>query len=423
MGGRIFISVVVLLIGSDLAVGEDWPQFHGPRQDNRSTDTGLLKQWPEGGPGLVWRVAELGHGFASVAIAEGMIYTTGETGGDNVITAMDMAGNKLWRRKNGPAYMRSHPGTRSTPTIAEGKLYNLSGVGNLICIDAKTGSPVWTVDIMEKFGGRIPRWGIAESPVIDGDNVICFPGGEDVGMVALNKDTGDTVWTSRDIGDMPGYATAVIVDYQGLRQVVTQTSHSIVGVAAQTGKLLWKYPHKVSHEANCDTPLYHDGHLFVFGTWGRGATMLKLNVRGEDCTVEEIWRTRELDNEHGGVMIVDGYLYGQADGDHKDRHLACLEAATGKTMWTARQLAGRASATLTFAEGLFYVVSDRAEVALVRPAPKRLEILSQFQLPKDGKGELRARPVVCGKRLYIRHGEYLYAYEIREKTAEAEPAR
>jgi len=417
MGGRVLISIVALVIGFGSALGEDWPGFHGPRRDNRSSETGLLVQWPEGGPELAWNVGELGYGFASVAVVDGMIYTTGEIAGDNVITAMDLAGEKLWHRKNGPAYKRSHPGTRSTPTIAEGKLYNLSGVGNLICIDAKTGSPVWTVDILEKYGGRVPRWGIGESPVVDGDNVICFPGGKEVGMVALNKDTGRTVWTCTGIGDMPSYATAVIIDYKGLRQIATLTSHSVVGVAADTGKLLWKYPHVVRLEANCDTPLYQDGRLFVFGTWGRGATMLKLNVRDKDCSVEEIWRTKELDNEHGGVMIVDGYLYGQADGDHKNRHLACLEAATGKTMWIASELAGRASATLTFAEGLFYVVSDRGEVALVRPNPKRLEIISEFQLPKAGKGEVRARPVICGKRLYIRHGEFLYAYDIREKQA------
>jgi outer membrane protein assembly factor BamB len=194
------------------------------------------------------------------------------------------------------------------------------------------------------------------------------------------------------------------------------TSKSAIGVAADTGKLLWQYPHTVRFEVNCDTPLYHEGHLYLFGTYARGATKLKLNIKGSACSVERVWHTTELDNEHGGVMIVDGYLYGQADSNHKKRRLACLDLKTGKTMWTAFELAGRASATLTFADGLFYVVSDQGEVALVRPNPKRLEIVSQFQLPKDGKDEVRARPVVCGGRLYIRHGEFLYAYDIRAKA-------
>jgi outer membrane protein assembly factor BamB len=299
--------------------------------------------------------------------------------------------------------------------VADGKLYNLSGTGNLICIDAKTGSTVWGLNILDEFDGRMVTWGMSESPLVDGDNVMCFPGGEEIGMVALDKDTGQTRWTCVEIGDKPSYATATIIDCQGLRQILTMTSESAVGVAAETGKLLWKYPHKVRFEANCDTPLYHDGHVYLFGTYGYGATKLKLNVAGDSCSVEKIWHTSELDNEHGGVMITDGYLYGQADANHKQRHMACLEATTGKTMWTARELAGRASATLTFAEGMFYIVSDQGVVALVKPNPKRLEIVSKFELPEDGESEVRARPVVCGGRLYIRHDQILYVYDVRAK--------
>jgi len=419
-GLRASLAITILLIGLQTAVAEDWPQFHGPRRDNRSAGTGLLKSWPESGPDLVWRADALGHGFASVAIVDGVIYTTGDLEKATVITAMDLSGKQIWQRKNGPAYRGSHPGTRSTPTLADGKLYNLSGTGNLICINAKTGSTIWAMNILEQFNGRTIQWGISESPLIDGDKVICFPGGEEIGMVALDKETGQTVWTCTGVGDKPSYATATIIDYQGLRQIVTMTSGSAIGVAADSGRLLWKYPHTVRYGANCDTPLYHDGHIYLFGTYAYGATKLKLDVRGNECSVEKIWHTTELDNEHGGVMIVDEHLYGQADANHKQRHLACLEAQTGKTMWTARELAGRASATLSFADGMLYIVSDQGEVALVRPNPERLEIVSQFELPKDGQGEVRARPVVCGGRLYIRHAEFLYAYDIRGKTPETE---
>lgn len=406
-------AVVVCLIAFNLAVAEDWPQFHGPRRDNRSRETGLLKRWPEGGPKLVWKAQGLGQGFSTVAIADSIIYTTGNIGRDTVITAMDMSGKDIWKRKNGPAYRRSHPGTRSTPTIVEGKLYNLNGDMDLICMDARTGSTIWAVDLIEKFGGRMISWGISESPLVDGDNVICCPGGKVVSMVALDKDTGDIRWTCIGAGDKPGYASAMLVDYKGLRQIVTLMSGAAIGVAAETGKLLWRYPQKVRFDANCDMPIYHNGHVFLFGTWGRGATKLKLNVEDDDCSVEEVWRTNELDNEHGGVMIVDGYLYGQADGDHRRRHWACLEMKTGKTMWTARELYGERSASLTFAEGMLYVLSDIGEVGLVRPNPKRMEIVSRFELPKGGKGEVYAHPVIFGGRLYIRHGEFLYVYDVR----------
>jgi outer membrane protein assembly factor BamB len=195
MDVKVSFVLFLSLIALRSALAEDWPQFHGPRRDNRSTETGLLRQWPEGGPELAWRKEDLGHGFASVAIADGMIYTTGNIAGDAVITAMDLAGEKLWQRKNGPAYKRSHPGTRSTPTVVDGKLYNLSGTGNLICINAKTGSPVWALNMLEKFDGRMITWGISESPLVDGDNVICCPGGKEVFMAALDKDTGLTRWT------------------------------------------------------------------------------------------------------------------------------------------------------------------------------------------------------------------------------------
>lgn len=410
---RVLLAIAILLIGLHTAAAEDWPQFHGPRRDNCSADTGLLKRWPAGGPKLLWKAENLGPGYSSVAIADGMIYTTGDIDKATVITALDMSGEQLWQTKNGPAYKGPHRGTRSTPTVADGRLYNLSGTGNLICVDSKTGSTVWAVNILDKFEGRMTRWGISESPLVDGDKVICLPGGRQIGMVALDKNTGRVRWTCTSIGDKPGYATATIIDYKGLRQILTVTSESAIGVAAETGKLLWKYPHTVRLEANCDTPLYHDGHVYLFGTYGYGATKLELNVHADDCSVEKVWHTTELDNEHGGVLIVDGYLYGQADANHRQRHLACLEAETGTTMWTALELAGRASATLTFADGMFYVLSDQGEVALVRPNPKRLVIVSRFQLPDDGKGEVRARPVVCGGRLYIRHDQILYVYSVR----------
>jgi len=420
MGGRMTLATVVSLIALNSALAEDWPQFHGPRRDNRSRETGLQRRWREGGPELIWRAQELGHGFSTVAIADGMIYTTGNIEQDTVITALDLSGERLWQRKNGAAYKRAQPGARSTPTVVEGKLYNLNGDGNLICLDAKTGSTIWAVNVLQRFEGRMIEWGISESPFVDGNNVICCPGGEAVSMVALDKDTGQTRWTCHGAGDKPSYTSPMIVDYLGLRQIVTLMSDSAIGVAADTGELLWQYPHKVRFGVNCDTPIYHEGHVFLFGTWGRGATMLKLNVEGNGCSAEEIWRTPELDNEHGGVVLVDGYLYGQADGDHKLRHWACLEMKTGDTMWTSRELAGSRSATQTFADRMLYVVSDSGEVALVRPNPKRLEIVSQFQLPKEGQGAVWAHPVICGGRLYIRHGEFLYAYDIRAKVPASE---
>lgn len=392
---------------------EDWPQFLGPRRDNRSAETGLLREWPASGPPLLWRAQGLGHGYSTVAVAEGMIYTTGDMDEDLVITALDLSGNVVWQQKNGKAFTRAYPGSRSTPTIHEGKLYHINGHGNLVCLDAKSGGLLWLVDCMERFEGREVEWGVAESVLVDGPNVICTPGGEQVALAALDKDTGETRWTCTGVGDRHAYTSPAMVEYQGLRQIVTMMAASAVGVEAETGRLLWQYPYEAPYGVNCNTPLYDNGHLYLFSTWGRGATKLRLVVEGRNCSVETVWHTRELDNEHGGVILVDGYLYGHADGDHKHRHQACLNAETGETMWVSDELAGQASAAVTFADGLLYVVTDRGEIALVRPNPERMDIVSRFHLPHGGLGPVWAYPVVCGGRLYIRHGEFLYAYDIR----------
>jgi outer membrane protein assembly factor BamB len=379
-----------------------------------STDTGLLKQWPEDGPKLLWTAEGLGQGWATVAIADGQLHTAGNIGDDTIITTLDPNGQELWRAANGPAFKGSHRGARATPTVVGGRLYHLNGDGYVVCLDAATGERIWATNILEQFGGRNIQWALSESLLVDEGRVICCPGGEEVSFVALDADTGDTLWQCTGVGDKPGYAAPILVEYGGLRQVVTMMSASAVGIAADTGTLLWRYPHEVRFEANCTSPLYHDGHVALFGTWGRGATLLKLTVTGKTCTAEEVWRTTELDNEHGGVILLDGYLYGHSDGDHKDRHLTCLDMATGKTMWTADELAGDRSATVTFADGMLYLMTDRAEVALIRPNPERLEIVSQFRLPEGGKGAAYAHLVVCGGRLHIRHGDFLYVYDVRD---------
>jgi outer membrane protein assembly factor BamB len=268
----------------------------------------------------------------------------------------------------------------------------------------------------ERFGGRSTTWGLSESLLVDGQEVICCPGGVEVAMAALDKDTGKTVWTCTGLGEKPGYGSPILVEYGGLRQIVTMMGGSAVGVAAESGRLLWRYPHKVAMDVNVATPLYRDGRLAIFGTWGRGATLLRLNVRGDTCSVEEVWRTPELDNEHGGVVLVDGYLYGQADGNHRSRHWACLDWKTGKTMYSVPGLRTQRSGAVTYADGMIYAVSDLGTVALVPASPRSFQIVSQFRLPSAGSDPAWAHPVVCGRRLYLRHKDVLYAYVIRAKA-------
>ena len=393
----------------------EWPQFHGPRRDNKSTETGLLKTWPSGGPKLIWKTKGIGAGFSSVAIAEGMIYITGNIDKKTVITAMNFDGKVLWRTPNGPAYKRDKPGTRSTPTITGGKLFHMNADGDLICLEAKTGKRIWGFNILKKFQGRNVIWALAESPLVDGQKVICRPGGKKIGMVALDKDTGKTIWTCEGIGDKPGYSSSILAEYQGLRQIIALMEKNAVGVAADDGRLLWKFSHKVNYNENILRPVYHDGRVVVSASHGKGTTGLKLNVKGKECSAEKVWKNNKMNNQHGGLVLVDGYVYGHSQSGG----WMCFELATGKTTYTSRELRSK-SGCLTYADGMLYVMTQDRKVALVPADPKGFKIAGRFTLPKHRfmRSEVRkyswAHPVVCGGRLYIRYDNNLQVYNVKK---------
>ncbi|HUT34884.1 MAG TPA: PQQ-binding-like beta-propeller repeat protein [Planctomycetota bacterium] len=402
---------LLLALSLGQASGADWPQFHGPGRDNTSAETGLRKEWPEGGPKLLWTARGIGHGFACVAVAHGLIYITGSVGNDTLITALDLGGKVAWTAKNGPAYKREHPGTRSTPTVDRGRLYHENSDGDVVCLDARSGKPLWSLNILKKFNGRNIRWGLAESPLVDGDRLVCVPGGEEVGIVALNKLTGETVWTARGIGEKPGYASPILVEHQGLRQVVTLMAKAIVGVNADTGEFLWKVEHVTPYDESIFTPLFHDGHIYFATAHARGSRLLKLNVEGRKCSVELAWSTDKLDSHHGGVILLDGYLYGFCHGNYKPRW-DCLEWQTGKLMHSEPTGVG---GSVTYADGMIYAMDERGRVMLIQPSPAGRRVVSQFQLPKAGPGLFWAHPVVSGGRLYLRHSDCLSAYDIQAR--------
>jgi len=386
----------------------DWPQFHGPRRDNISTETGLLKTWPEGGPKLLWTVRGLGHGFSTVAVADSLLYTTGNVGAETVITALSLDGKVAWRATNGAAYERDKPGTRSTPTIDGGRLYHENADGDIVCLDAKTGKQVWHVNMVERFRGRNIRWALAESLLIDGNNVICTPGGANISLAALDKQTGATVWTCKGTGDKAGYCSPILFEHDGLRQIATLMATSVVGVSATDGRLLWKVGHVTPFDENITSPIHHNGHVY-WTSRTTGSRLYKLNVDGKACSVEQVWASDDLDNQHGGVILLDGHLYGSAMSARPGPWM-CLEFATGKRTCAESSL-GRAS--FTWADGMLYALNHRRKVALVKASPSGFRLISQFSIPEGGRGPSWAHPVVCGGRLYIRHSGLLFCYDVK----------
>jgi len=385
-----------------------WPQFHGPNRDNISTETGLLKKWPPGGPKLRWRAEGLGFGYSNVAIAGGMIFTAGNIEDDTVVIAMDMNGKIVWKSENGRAWENPYPGARGTPTVDGDRLYHESPYGDVTCFEAKTGKELWTVNILDRFNSKNIHWALAESLLIDGDRVICCPGGPDVSVVALSKHSGETVWTAPSVGDLASYTSPILAEVQGLRVVITMTLRAMIGVNADTGELLWKAKHTSLFDENIPNPIYHDGYVYV-STLGAGTVKWRIKVNGKKASVEKVWHSRELDNQHGGVILLNGYLYGASTVFNKGKWI-CLDAATGGLAYAVKGI-GRGA--IAYADGMFYMLSQRGRMALVPANPAEYNVVSQFRVPPGGEGPTWTHPVVCGGRLYIRHGQFLYAYDVR----------
>lgn len=387
-----------------------WPRFHGPTGDNLSPDTGLMKQWPDEGPPLDWTSEGIGNGYSSVTLAHGLIFTAGNLDGKTMISAIDLDGQVRWQVENGEAWATDYPGTRGTPTIDGDRLYHQSPLGNLICIVATTGEPVWAMNTLEAFDAENITWALAESLLIDGDHVITSPGGKLASMAALNKNTGEIVWITEPTGDQAGYGSPVLVEHEGLRIIVTMTAKAVIGVDADTGRLLFRDPYETQYEVNAFMPLFRDGRVFVStGYGGTGSRLLQLEVSGPTVSVQHVWESDELDSQHGGVILVDGYLYGSAHQFSGARWI-CLDWETGQMQWRERGV-GRGS--LTYADGMLYLFSERSRVGLAKATPEEFELISEFRLPPGGQGASWAHPVVIGGRLYLRYDDRLLAYRVR----------
>ena len=329
----------------------------------------------------------------------------------------------MWTRENGKAWEKSYPGTRSTPTITDGLLYHLSVVGNLICLRADSGEVVWSTNILTTFGGRNVTWGLAESPLVIGDWVVCTPGGDRVSMVALDRKTGKVAWECAGAGDKPGYASPILIEHQGLAQIVTVMSESVVGVRASDGQLLWQYPHKVYADENITTPLFQDGFVIVSGCGRKGTTSLQLEVSGNGCSVRERWNNKTLDNKQGGMVLLNGRLYGYAESQNRSEPWMCIDFKSGETIFQSAPVKSSykyKNGCLTYADGMFYLLSDDGNLALAKPTDGGFEVTGRLKIADPGTRPTWAHPVVSGGRLYVRYGDKLGVYSVSGDAGQKE---
>jgi len=410
------ISTLVFLLFVGTSFAAEWSMFHGPDGKNRSSDSGLLTSWSEDGPRLLWKISTIGEnvsGYSSITIQNGRLFTTGNRGGRSIVYCFDLSGKPLWEYDNGQAWTRSYPGTRSTPTVDGDFVYDFSPMGELVCLKVENGEKVWGRNMLTDFEGENITWGISESIRIDGDRLYCSPGGAKASFVALNKRTGETLWTTPFLGEKTSYGCPVIFEHGGLRIIATTYAKGMFGVNAENGELLFRFRHEQRNDINCTRPIYHDGHLFLttntFEQVGKGAVMLRLTVVDGKVSLDEVWRNSNFDNLHDSVILLDGFLYGTSY-QHREGVFMCVDWKTGETRYEGGRNIGKGS--LTWAEGLIYFLNEKGDVLLIRPNPEKYDVVSQFALPEGGEGPTWAHPIVCGKRLYIRHGTFLYCYDI-----------
>ena len=385
-----------------------WPAFNGTNHDNISADKGLLKIWPPEGPKLLWKFDKCGKGYATVMVVDNLIYTAGDSKSKTFITAFEMNGKMLWQVENGKAWTGAYPGTRSTPVYSDGMIYQISGGGRLGAFDAKTGKEEWSFNFKdEEVGGSSGNWGFAESVTIDGDNLICMPGGSKVLCVALNKQTGKQVWATESIKDNASYCSGIIVTHKGKNVLLTMSAKYAVGIDPKNGKLIWKFPYSTPYDVHATTPVYKDGFVYITSGYGTEDKALKISDSGD--SVEEAWSGKNIDNHHGGVVMLDGYIYGAGD---KYRGWHCIDIKTGKELWKAN---GVGKGSVTYADGMLYCYSEKGQVALIEASTKGYKETGNFKLESEGSDPFWNHPVVTGGRLYLRHENDLFVYEVKNK--------
>jgi outer membrane protein assembly factor BamB len=389
-------------------VGE-WAQWRGPDRTGVSRETGLLKSWPEGGPRLAWKATGCGVGYSTPSVAGGRVFGMGNRDGSEMVWTLDaQTGKEGWKAPIGPARPAARgDGPRSTPTVDGNRVYALGVGGDLACLDAGTGKPVWKKSLVTDFGGRVPKWGYSESPLVDGEKLIVTPGSAGHTLVALNKNTGQVIWSAQvPQGDSAHYSSVIAADVDGQRQYIQFLSSGLVGVSAKDGKFLWRYDKPANGTANCSTPIFRDNHVFAASAYGTGGGLAKLAASPSGATATEVYFTRSMQNHHGGMVLVGDYLYG-----FDNANLTCLNFKTGQVMWFNRSV-GKGS--VTAADGHLYCRGERGgAVALVEATPKGYVEKGRFMQPDQSGQFTWPHPVVAGGRLYLRDQDVLLCYDVK----------
>ncbi len=412
----------LLLVSAALAAPgareSDWPQWRGPKRDAISTEKGLLQTWGEQGPPLAWKATGLGKGLASVAISGGRIYTMGKRKDGEYVFALDLKdGRELWATR---LRDKGNDEPHSTPTIDGERVYAIGALGDFVCVEAATGKELWRKNFLTDFGGSVPGWKYCESALVDGENVICTPGGKDATMVALNRKTGELIWKCaipKGPGNGYGYSSIMVSEGAGVRQYVQMlgAGTGCVGVAAKDGAFLWGYPRVGNGTATIPTPIIDGDQVFCSSGYNTGSALLRLVKDGDKVKAEEVYflRGKQLQNHHGGLIHLGEYIYG--GHGHNEGFPVCVEMKTGKIVWGGDQPGpGKGSAAVVYADGQLYFRYESGQMALIAATKDGYKLNGSFKIPQVS-GPSWSHPVVLDGKLYLREQNNLFVYDVSAK--------
>lgn len=404
------VAFVMVFFVTGFASGDKNSEWRGSGRKGFFEETGLLKHWPESGPAMIWSFEGLGAGHSSPCIVGDKLYINGMPDTTGVLFCFDLNGKLNWKKEYGEEWHVNYTGTRSTPAYSDGNLYILSGMGELFCFEAENGELVWSVNVLEKFGGTNIQWGITENLLIDGDWLICTPGGEKHNIIALNKKTGELIWTSSAFGEQSAYCSPLLFTHNNKKLIATMTATSVVCVDAENGAFLWRAKQFQTNKIHANTPVYEKGILYCSSTSSRerNSGLLALQLSADGKAADSLWRNENYQNLMGGIILLDGTIYGSA---YRSSKWFSIDTKSGKEKIISEELG---NGVILYADGLFYCYSEKGEVALVDMTPDSFTIKGKFEVPL-GTDQHWAHPLIYNKRLYLRHGNALMVYDIAAK--------
>ncbi|MBG88432.1 MAG: polyvinylalcohol dehydrogenase [Verrucomicrobiales bacterium] len=392
------------------AVADDWPRWRGADHTDISNENGLLDSWPSNGPKRVWLNKDIGLGYSSYSIVDGKLYTMGLRGSTEYLIAVDAnSGRELWATEVGRLYKNNWGnGPRSTPTVDGNDVFAMGGHGDLICADRNTGHKKWSRSMI-KAGGKLQSWGYTESVLVDGNAVICTPGGKKGTMLALNRRDGSTLWQSSQWKDNAQYSSIVPTVMHGRKQYVQLTQKTLAGVNAKTGDVLWKSPWQ-GRVAVIPTPIIEGNEVYIASGYGVGCKKVSVSANGK---VTDVWVNKVMKNHHGGVIRVGDHLYGYSDGPG----WVCQDWKTGEEVWAEKRAVRKGA--IAYADGKFILQDEtRGEIVLIDASPKGFKERGRFRLTpqttqRSPKGKIWTHIVVSNGKMYVRDQELLFCFDMK----------